>query len=88
MPRIGITAEQLNVKLSVIWNISHSTASRLGQRTHFNPPITSKVIHIQSLRDFFSLGIPRITHYSYFKHSYIVNIKIGKMLINFLKQKV
>ncbi len=59
---MAVTAEQLNVKWSVIGNISHSTTSRLGQPTHFNPPISSKVIHIQSLRDYFSVGILRITH--------------------------
>ena len=54
---MAITAEQLNVKWSVIGNISHSTTSRLGQPTHYNPPISSKVIHIQSLRDYLSVGI-------------------------------
>ena len=38
-------------KIVLISNFTHSTALRLWQRTHFNPPITSKVIHIQSLRD-------------------------------------
>ena len=34
--------------------ILHSTALRLWQPIHFYPPITSKVIHIQSLRDYFN----------------------------------
>ncbi len=51
---IQVTAEQLNIKYSAIGNFTHSTASRLGQLSHFSPPITSKVIHIQSLRDYFN----------------------------------
>ena len=51
------TAEQLNVKYRQLMTILHSTASQLGQHTHFDPPITSKVIHIQSLRDYISIGI-------------------------------
>ena len=47
------TAEQLNIKESFIEILTHSTTSRLGLRTHFSPPIASKVIHIQSLRDYF-----------------------------------
>ena len=39
---------------AIIGNITHLTALRLGQPTHFNPPISSKVIHIQSLRDYFN----------------------------------
>ena len=60
----SITAEQLNVKI-VSYNLySHSTAPQLRQSSHFNPPIASKVIHIQSLRDYFNplFALP-ITHY-------------------------
>ena len=51
--RMHKTAEQLNIKESFIEILTHSTASRLGQCTHFSPPIASKIIHIQSLRDYF-----------------------------------
>ena len=59
----GHNCEAVECKILGYGHISHSTALRFEQLTHFNPPITSKVIHIQSLRDYFSLGILWITHY-------------------------
>ena len=68
----SITAEQLNVKI-VSYNLySHSTAPQLRQSSHFNPPIASKVIHIQSLRNYFNplFALP-ITHYQSLNHFYL-----------------